>query len=642
MSPLTCNHREYAAFGCKKLILSPISTFAFMDPHRHCSYQIKSNLDCELHEGVIRSKTQLNASDSESPSVIFNLANGKKINLLASSSEVSTTDVIDMYIGNSPYSLELLPANLQLNPSTCDIKSPVPQVSFSPTNKEHTFLTLKRRMTIEELLESESNYVLSMRLVMNFYIEPLIASKCRSEVFVIIGYYLEILIKNHTRLLQFMNSTLADISIGTNSLIIAAAFANSVCNLGTDLATYRDFISTYEDLVTLTRKSGPSLQSQIIAGAESFLAATQPPTKHMDLSFTSLLQRPVSRMPKYRLMVESLLKYTFHLDQNYKEIEYSLHSIRAKLTRLNDSLNKSINPSQLLILGAHFSDSISPPIEFFGRSYLLGTLSCVWIQSGGNVMEHQFMALCCKSHLLLCMKLPLQGKAFFDYKFIIPFRCCARIVDKNKESADFGGLFTDFLQRINIRFEYKFARYEILMLCTSAKECQIWTESLQTLISLNGPNPFDYTQSDLSDTEDHLTIRFPANYSPYDVYIKNTSASCMKLCYFLQVVHVRVSLFDESKDIVDAEEHNTVAISYVERIRLEHLLKDIWSPELPRIIDCTNHDKIRKVSSWTWGRSMRKNSQSYIPQRGKLDRDTTPLTKSMEAGPDLRRLLGFF
>lgn len=641
MSPLTCNHREYAAFGCKMLILSPLSTFAFMDPHRHGSYQEKPKLDCELHEGVLRSKSQLNASDSGSPSVIFNLANGKKINLLTSSSEVSTTDVIDMYIGNSPYSLGLLPANLQLNPSTCDIKSPVPQVSFSPTNKEHTFLTLKRRMTIEELLESESNYVLSMRLVMNFYIEPLIASKCRSEVFVIIGYYLEILIKNHTRLLQFMNSTLADISIGTNSLIIAAAFANSVCTLGTDLATYRDFISTYEDLVTLTRKSAPSLQSQIIAGAESFLAATQPPTKHMDLSFISLLQRPVTRMPKYRLMVESLLKYTFHLDQNYKRIEYSLHTIRAKLTQLNDSLNKSTNPSQLQLLSAHFGESISPPIEFFGRSYLLGTLSCVWIQGGGNVIEHQLMAICCKSHLLLCMKLPPQGKASFDYYFMIPFRCCARIVDKNKESADFGGLYTDFVHRINIRFEYKFAKYEILLLCTSAKECEIWTESLQTLIYLNGPNPLDYTQSDLTDTEDLLTIRLPANYSPYDVYIKNTSASCMKLCYFLQVVHVRVSLFDESKDIVDFKDHNSVAISYVERTRLEQLLMDIWSPELPRILDCTNHAKIRKVSSWTWGRSMRKNSQSNILQRGNLNRDTMPLTQLRETRPE-SRLLGLF
>lgn len=428
-----------------------------MYPHRHSSYQVRSSHNYKLHEGVIRSKTQLSAFDSESPSVIFSLANGKKINLLTSSSEVSTTDVIEMYIGESPYSLTLLPAKLKLNPSTCDIESPVPQVSFSPTVKEHTFLTLKRRMTIEELLESESNYVLSMRLVMNFYIEPLIASKCRSEVFVIIEHYLNILIKNHTRLLQFMNSTLADISINTNSLIIAAAFASSVCNLGTDLATYRDFISTYEDLVTLIRKSGPSLQSQIIAGAESFLAATQPPTKHMDLSFTSLLQRPVTRIPKYRLMVESLLKYTFHLDQNYGEIEYSLHSIRAKLTSLNDSLNKSNNPSQVQILGTHFNDPISPPIEFFSRSYLLGSLSCVWIQGGGNVTLHQLVALCFKSHLLLCLKIPLQGKEL-AYKFLIPFSCCARIVDKNKESTDFGGLFTDFPHRISIRFEYKFAR----------------------------------------------------------------------------------------------------------------------------------------------------------------------------------------
>lgn len=581
-----------------------------------------SQFDCN-HEGLISGSTDIHLPLVQ-PML---LRNGSPIKLLQkspalpSSSTVSINDILNLYIKTSP-TTEIIES--ATSSTVSDILSPLAGYSFSPNNSDHQLFSMTREKVVEELLESETNYVTSLQLLLNFYIEPLIFSKGRSECFYIVRNHLERLQTNHTKLLNYMNSVLMDLEMTSNSLLVSSAFATGICKYGIDINTYEEFIIMYEMILKLVKHISNlpnDEQYQIINGSESYLEAIQPSTKRMDLSFFSLMQRPVSRISKYRLMIETCLKYTNIHDQNYENMNHSLNIIRQKLFEINkyqgDLAKRDLAEKLNEIL------NIDRPIEYFGNCFLSGSMIAVWIEDG-IIRSGQVLILCFKSHLLVALFNKNHIKRTSSYisknsnnfnnnspicnlNFIIPFSMMQITFDKYVNSIEKGGMITMYPYCIKIRFEKNYCKYELQFLAINKKEHEIWKQYLQTYSFINGPNKLDYSSSNYSN---HILLKFPDNLSPYDVHLLRASNSLLALCYFSNIYRIGIILFGdntyelEGNDELDGNSgeekfnHENIQLRELERLEIENSLKSVWSQELPKLLDEIRTIKLRR--SWSW------------------------------------------
>lgn len=537
----------------------------------------------------------------------FTLKNGSNIQLLSdpnknavASPVISINELLNIYMTDSP-SPVVPPTVATQSPLTpSDFISPVPKVAFSPRASFENSCLIQRERILEELIESESNYVNSLQLLLNFYVTPLSNAKSCSIMFKLVKSSIGVLLVNHNKLLRFLQSVADDVSIEKNSLIAAAAFASGICEYGIDTYVYEEFISEYADISRLVnskyaRSSSASylaLQNLIISGSETYLQYTQPSTMHMDLSFFSLMQRPVSRISKYRLIVESLLNNTFEMDQNYNCIQNCLNVIKAKLTTVNKSLMKS----KELNVSSHIHNLIQGldrPIEYFGRLNLSGSLLCIWVE--GSEVKSSWASILCFKSCILINSINLNENPACTNSFVIPLNSCS-VSNDYINSTNFGGLVSDYPLSLKLQFENNYCKYELLLASIIEQEYRTWKEYLESYIYLNGENKFDYSYSR---NNQYDAFKCPSNLNPYDIHLSRYNSENLRLCYFLEVLPVEITKLSDK----GLRENNCVSIALKlhDRLKVEELLQAIWSTGLPLLgAQAISRNESRKHSVWRW------------------------------------------
>lgn len=232
--------------------------------------------------------------------------------------------------------------------SSVDLVSPMPMVSYSP-NRELSQRQYKLKQIIAEIIESEESYIVSLKIVRNYYIEPLFIKQNFAISLPIESMYdcLDELIFIHTKLL---NSIIRQQFIQNTD-----EFASIIGELVLELVVpyyYEEYLKIH-NCTSKVIKDNEMFSSRSkyrwTNGWRNYLEATQPDTKRMDLSFLSLVQRPISRVAKYRLLLESLLK--FSIGDNKENLMKSLKLLKDKLSIMNrktitleeDWLNNKIN-----------------------------------------------------------------------------------------------------------------------------------------------------------------------------------------------------------------------------------------------------------------------------------------------------------
>lgn len=357
----------------------------------------------------------------------------------------------ELKIMKSVLSSTLLPILMSSSTSSISnysLVSAKPMYSYSPTDKSSLVNDLKIGKVIEELVGSEEIYINALRMLQDFYIEPILL-EVEFDIaipFHFLSLYLKILIVNHNELL----SNLKQIIVKRLSLEdLAAKIAIHICNYAIDVSIYKQFCQVYDDVIIIM-KSDPK-QGEWFGGWEKFLESTQPISRNMDLSFMSLIQRPTSRIGKYRLILESLCKHAN--GSQHENLSLHLDKLRHHLNHINDysrydkvcEKNKLINEF-IDFKAIRYKTPLS--LEFFGTCLLVGTVFVVWIEEDHCVLA-QCGAFLYKSHWIL-VDLKKRRPLRFSPLFVIPLGKSKILKDKK----DFdGGLYSSYSKVIKIQFE---------------------------------------------------------------------------------------------------------------------------------------------------------------------------------------------
>mmetsp|Transcript_5322 Transcript_5322/g.6076 ORF Transcript_5322/g.6076 Transcript_5322/m.6076 type:complete len:792 (-) Transcript_5322:523-2898(-) len=513
--------------------------------------------------------------------------------------------------------------------TTSDYISPIPALTFSPQDKSNATQKYKLQKALEELIESEEHYVVSLTLLLNYYLEPLVSDniyKCGLPL-IIITNLVSVLIESHTNMLQQLRLLCQyPRSHGSESSIVhvATEVAKSIFDIGINVPIYEEYCNVYESVLKIMKDS-KHMNSKYkkesnqtwVKGWKNYLEATQPISKRMDLSFISLVQKPISRVAKYGLIIESLSKYS----GTNNSISMYCNLVKSKLNDLNDNSrgfimnDKSIKINDLLNFEGT-SLGIQLTLEFFGKCLMIGSLTIVWIEND-NEKSGTMGVFLYKSHLIMS-DISTRKNVKNEIKFIIPLSVCNLFSDPKECD---GGLYSKYPYTMKILFEHQYCQYEILIISINKKEQDIWGDYLDTLINhVNGPFKLGYTSTDGA----KLMILYPKSIIPYDVSLLKVSTyrKFKDYCYFKTPISLNVMIeFPISQETkqnkyVLTEEGNQsmfypqtyshtilIVITKIERATAEINLSSIWSKELPLIFPNFQANKnkptIKKSSSWS-------------------------------------------
>lgn len=531
--------------------------------------------------------------------------------------------------------LTLSPQESAFALTTSDYVSPLPITSFSPVDKPRNLQKYKLQKVIEELLDSEENYVVSITMLLNYYLEPLVNDKtdgCGIPL-IFIKELLDKLIENHTAMMHQLRFLYQQPRYRKNEESVnytAAQFTIMIFELGIDIYIYEEYCNIYEDVLKLVRdfdyinlNNRKALNTTWVKGWENYLEATQPVSKRMDLSFMSLIQKPISRAAKYRLIVESFLKYTCSCNDsdNYNTIYQYYELIKSKLNKLNKNTRLSKDHDVGLTINTllNFENSsigMQLSLQFFGTCLMVGSLIVAWIEK--DVEKSSTMgAFLYKSHLILS-EISYRRVKKYDIKFIVPLSICSLFKDPNEKD---GGLYTNFPYTTKLVFEDKFCQFEIMIINVTRKEHLVWQDHLDTLINfVNGPYTLDYSRSNTH----KLLIVYPDTICPYDVSPLDASIyrRSKYFCYFKNPIFAKVMInfFNYRGNMDDnsilsftcnlmiacppANVRNiSIIVTKTERINAEMNLMHIWSNELPLVFHIKRENMykpaIKKSSSWS-------------------------------------------
>lgn len=494
----------------------------------------------------------------------------------------------------------LLPSSLSLPASfSPTFLSPVPQIEYS-AGVIITGEDLKIKHLIQELINTEISYYELLDLTLKYYVFPLFNfSNTRFGSGVplkLLASIIEDMLQLHGPLYnipahyKIIDSVNEMIEIICDSLI-------SIVKRYYVYVQYCDVFQEILDILNEPNQKDESFKS-ILRSLNRYLEATQPISKSHDLSFISLIQKPITRFGKYRLFLEALLRNLKFNNSLYKIVEETLELTMKSLQIINKEtvrLQANKTPKLEIILNPTL---INVPLSFFGKHHLVGSLLTIWMEDQ-SLRNSQVSAVLFKSHLILSQ----HGHFRKDYKFIIPLSQCVIISDE-KESE--GGLYTTYPYSFKLIIQFNHCHYELLIVCISSQEYKIWLQHLQTLILfVNGPCNMKFKDDD---TESNPGSCLPEKISPCNLSLSVDDNFLRKICYFQRPINIEIKNVIYPLKLSRSESSNVlyndrpgklkIRISKSERIRLERRIGDTWSIELPKVHNHSPPQSIRRVIAW--------------------------------------------
>lgn len=528
------------------------------------------------------------------------------------------------------------PGEYSIGLSFADLRSPLPPVSFSPRDKILLMSNLRLRMVITELIETEEFHIASLKMLLYYYLEPLATGLgCESRLIVLMKHLISHFLTNHMRIFKFFTQefyrfTYMTNELGTNKILCRLS---SIIQERVEIFYFIQYCSILDDIICLIKSSDfkqvPGdllrLNQEWVDGWETFLEATQPKTKKMDLSFISLSQKPISRLSKYLLLMDMMRRAVPESDEmNFVQINETYNLYRAKLEKVNRlaTSEKEINPAIVINKLFDFgvtSSEVQLCLQFFGKPLLIGSIVVIWFEKEVP-KSYPMVAILYKSHLIFG---ELSSKKFLKgvIKFIIPLSQCILSQETGNENY---AIFTHYPYCSKLLFAAGAQLFEIFLCFLDGTESQTWLDHLDTLINhVNGP--LALKSIDPVVRNELITI-FPPKLN---IHLHNEkevpdsrSVRSSKMQTLLQIrfTYLKTMTTDNSfsktcSDTISPpdEKKVTVNVKLAERYTLESHLLDIWSPELPLLyhsISSRQRVPIKKSSSWAHLRLVKGSSRT--------------------------------
>lgn len=442
----------------------------------------------------------------------------------------SYSEVVDKMQLQTAHPLELLD---QLSPlSSVGVVSPKPGISFSPADYQATLLHQKTDRVIQELVESEHNFVASMKAVSRYFADACLVRCSNLSVtcapLFAFSKLLHEMVANHEVLLRHMRSDRLEVALGALDRTLATT-------------NYAEYAGTAEMLALLSHGETPPFELAWIRSLNQFLERFQPFGRRMDLSIHLLMQKPMARIAKYPLFLSALLL----LNPGTHYLARSLLAVTSRLSQIDTQIETEtvkLDTLKLLERSLNYLALVGRPAQFFGPVTFCGefaAFSVVATGSGEFAVNHQLVDIIChKFHMVIAGKTTNGQKM----RHIFPIAACAFVRDVYKcvsgltSSADFA---------VKVRLEVTPCQYEIML---ASIDEDAYTGFLEA-VNFKGVRVTTHP-------------RFPApgdcfvdpRLAIYDVSVdpRTLVDSATKKCYFRQVFDVNIGealqeLFRERK-----------------------------------------------------------------------------------------------
>lgn len=415
----------------------------------------------------------------------------------------------------------------------------------------------KRQRLIEEIVQSEYDYINMLEALQRGYLEVLSSKKYIPIT--LLNIIVTLILERHRhfynkvqasvekrvkRFIQRSNDDPGTSSAYLDSLDFCAEMSNLMSNNVIQVEQYKNYSFLYNqirDLLVKLRHEGQNTElNELLINIQTYMESKcffYPYRR--DLGFPAMTHVPISRATKYRLFLESMVVLTkdvteidFKESKTCKPERYTtmIKASLEKIYRTLEDINKeSYDDCKDLKLPAiqerlHFKETKEfIPIEAMGNCFMAGCIATVWVSRKGTlnkpgtlrqtrsfsnlyrnarriqVKASQFGAFLFKSYLILA-DIPATTNVHilqsWEVQFSIPLASC-RIVDLSQDFESdeaVKGLHSNHKYTLKIMFEHNFQILEVLLVHPNQKDFEIWRQQLDLFINtVNGPYEFNST-----------------------------------------------------------------------------------------------------------------------------------------------------
>lgn len=493
---------------------------------------------------------------------------------------------------------------------------------LSPLSKR----AFARRKVIEEIIHTEETFISSLKMLSGIYLATLIEKGNNGIPLRLIHDYVDIMIASHEEFLDKLQN-LYSISfrqwidpfpdspdfddkvkqlISCSSPLMGALVAELISKKLISVYVYQEYNTVQELVFKLmnAKENDPDIGRTLTKSFQRFLEASQTTGVRMDLSFMSLISQPVSRLGKYKLFLDALLKLT-PLEEDvscYKKIEDCIVQTDYCIKEVNRYGLQEKNKANILFSSLCFPPGLLKfPVEYLGLPLVNGAIYTCWVINREQQVQGQlFATFLFKTHVIFAQLIKPNR---YEVKFLVPL-AVSKIVDVNDSK---GGIYTNFEQSFKLLFEHDYKVYELLLLFNDLTETGIWREKFDILTNvINGPYQFDYSSSRANEEKGtYSSTMIPMLILAYDAKVDIVgephsirgkfhgiyqSLDIMDISYFREVISIKVEFCDESRSssrpssmrFRNRFETKTqlVHLKQSERGKIEAQMENLWSDEL--------------------------------------------------------------
>lgn len=429
-----------------------------------------------------------------------------------------------------------------------DIVSPQPYCSYSPQDQTRIAIQKNLKLAMEEIKRTESQYLSNLKTLKRDYFEKLIED-INLEVPVpikIVYNILAELIQYHDKMTKLFERV-DDINI----LKQCEDYCSIIAENGINLFWYKWYCSQHQIIQELYHEfsqQSDGLKSQSnwrqfvfriwFTGWQKFFESQQGVGLKKDFSLMSLLQRPIDRITKYRLFVETICKNCTKLGHETTNIQISFARICNQLNQINrNTEDRGIHKDlfELIDFNTITYHEMQIDFQFFGIPYLFGTCWAVYVEN--KVPKgHNLPILLFKSHLILIEYCGYSKRRKFEPKFVIPVIKCHLDLESTTSSY---GLHTTYPHCLKLLFEIGLCNYELLLCWLTKSDYDIWCEELTVIVCfVNGSHVLPKPTT--TETTQYL-YKLPTSLSPYDINTNFDSFTILQgNCYFKQCLLIKI------------------------------------------------------------------------------------------------------
>lgn len=452
-----------------------------------------------------------------------------------------------------------------------DIVSPQPFFSYSPQDQTRIAIQKNLKLAIEEIKRTESQYLSNLKTLKRDYFEKLI-----EDIHLDVPVPIKIVYNILAELIQYHDkmTKLFERVDDTNIFKQCEGYCSIIAENGINLFWYKWYCSQHQIIQDLyhefsqqSDRYGSKSQSnwrQFVfkiwfTGWQNFFESQQGVGLKKDFSLMSLLQRPIDRITKYRLFVETICKNCIKLGHSTANIQNSFERICNQLNQINrNTEDRNIHKElfELIDFSTIRYHEMQIDFQFFGIPYLVGTCWAVYVENKVP-RGHNLPILLFKSHLILIEYCHYSKRKKFELKFVVPVIKCHLDLESTTSSY---GLHTTYPHCIKVLFEIGLCHYELLLCWLTKTDYDIWCEELTVIVCFVNGN--DVLQKQPTTEATQYLYKLPTNLSPYDI---NTTSESFTMrqgnCYFKQCLLVKIVIDKVLMKLLHTESSNSIHTS---------------------------------------------------------------------------------